>query len=49
MDGRFVGAESSMRFAVRIAASPGYLAAAGIDRLAGRDFDAGDRAAGGTW
>jgi putative ABC transport system permease protein len=43
MDGRFVGAESSMRFAARIAASPGYLAAAGIDRLAGRDFDAGDR------
>jgi predicted permease len=44
MDGRFVGAESSLRFAVRLAASPGYLAAAGIDRLAGRDFDAGDRA-----
>ena len=44
MDGRFVGSESSMRFAVRLAASPGYLAAAGIDRVAGRDFDAGDRA-----
>ena len=44
MDGRFVGSESSMRFAVRLAASPGYLAAAGIHRVAGRDFDAGDRA-----
>lgn len=43
MDGHFIGTDRPSRFAFSIAATPGYFAAAGIERVAGRDFTDEDR------
>ena len=43
MNGQFIGNDPRSRFAVSIRATPGYFAAAGIERLAGREFTDADR------